>query len=420
MSEAANQENHPAVSRKNRLAGAEVALLTGGIALFLVLLYVMRDLLNPPLIALAALIMLGPLRKHTAVRSLLLSGAFLLVLWLLTKLSPVLFPFVLAYLLAYLFNPVVATLHTRFRVPRWASALVATILVVGLVVLILLQLIPSLVSQLAILAERILGSVSNLQTWLLESPALTQFEAVGLIDKQEFISRLTGFIQEQAGNLAGSIPNTVQTVIRSLSSLIGILSILAFIPVLLFYTLKDYLVLKENLINLFPTLGGRREYLVKAGSVVGNYVRGQLIISAIAATLVSVTLVLFGIPFALLIGLLAGLLNMIPNLGILITYSIGLLITLIFGDPWLLQSIIVFLVLLGESFLEQSVLTPNILGQQVGLHPVLILLSLFVFGYLMGLFGLLIAVPSTALLVTAYQAFRDELTLELIPLKANR
>jgi predicted PurR-regulated permease PerM len=207
--------------------------------------------------------------------------------------------------------------------------------------------------------------------------------------------------------------------VRSITSLLGLLTTIALVPVLLFYTLKDYPQLRKRIVKLFPTFGGQRDYLVHAGSIVGDYLRGQITISAIAATLVSVALILFGVPFALLIGLLTGLLNMIPNLGIMFTYFIGVLIALIFGDPWYIDAIIVLAVLMGESFLEQSVLTPNILGQRLGLHPVVILLSLFIFGYFLGLFGLLIAVPATALIVAAYRTYQDDLTLELAPQDAN-
>jgi predicted PurR-regulated permease PerM len=119
----------------------------------------------------------------------------------------------------------------------------------------------------------------------------------------------------------------------------------------------------------------------------------------------------FDIPFWLLIGLLAGLLNLIPQIGALITMVVGALVALILGS-WV-KAVIVIAVLLGESLLEQSVLTPNILSYQVGLHPLLVLFSLLVFGTLLGVFGLLIAVPVTAILMTGYRAFREELTLDL-------
>jgi predicted PurR-regulated permease PerM len=90
---------------------------------------------------------------------------------------------------------------------------------------------------------------------------------------------------------------------------------------------------------------------------------------------------------------------------------IGALVALVLGS-WV-KAVIVIAVLLGESLLEQSVLTPNLLSYQVGLHPLLVLFSLLVFGTLLGIFGLLIAVPVTTILVAGYRAYREELTLDL-------
>ena len=95
----------------------------------------------------------------------------------------------------------------------------------------------------------------------------------------------------------------------------------------------------------------------------------------------------------------------------LIETIVGGSVAFILGG-WL-KAVVTILVLLGQSFLEQSVLTPNILSYQVGLHPLLVLFSLLTFGTFLGIFGLLIAVPLTAILITAYRAYREELTLEL-------
>ena len=139
--------------------------------------------------------------------------------------------------------------------------------------------------------------------------------------------------------------------------------------------------------------------------------RCQAAISSIAAFNVFVFLTIFGVPFPLLIGLLAGALNLIPNVGVIITNVLGVGIALIFGTP--VDALVVVLVLFGQQILEATILSPNIMSHQVGLHPVLVILSLLLFGATMGFFGLLIAVPLTALLVTFYTTYREEMTLDL-------
>jgi predicted PurR-regulated permease PerM len=337
----------------------------------------------------------------------MLSGGVLLLLWTMTKLSRILIPFAGVYLLAYLINPVVRGLKARFRTPRWVSSLFITGLVVGTFALLVLILAPSVADQLEVLSDRLVKGVGELRSWLASSAILDTLANTGLIDKQEALQQIQALVQRQARRL----PEAVEGVASSLGSVLGVLTLVALVPVLLFYTLRDYPDIQESLTELFPTAGGRRDYLVQAGGIVGQYLRGQLMISSIAAFNVSLLLFLFDVPFWLLIGLLAGLLNFIPQLGAIITMIIGGFVAFVLGG-WVKATVVVA-VLVGQSFLEQSVLTPNILSYQVGLHPLLVLFSLLTFGFFLGIFGLLIAVPLTAILVTAYRAYREELTFEL-------
>lgn len=391
----------------------QTTLLAGGLILFLVLLYEMREFLNPPLVAVAITLMLWPLRHVRVVKTVFVAAGFLLLMWFLDELSAILIPFVTVYLLAYLFNAPVTLAEERFGMPRWGSSIVATALLIGIFSLFIFLIVPSVVGQFEVLARHLLDAIGGLRQWLQTTTLLDRLAETGVINKQEVISQLTTFVQEQATNLASSIPEGVQRVLSSISTLLAIITIATVMPVVHYYTLKDYPVITARLVELFPTFGGRRDYLVKASGIVGNYLRGQLLISAIAAFNVSVALILLDMPFALLIGLIAGVLNMIPNIGIVVTNVVGVLIALIFGDPWFVDVVKVLGVLLSQSLLEQAVLTPNIMSHQVGLHPVLIILSLFVFGYFMGAIGLLIAVPMTALIMTFYKSYRDQMQLEL-------
>lgn len=402
----------------------ETILMVGGLALFLSMLFAMGLAegegwyLSPLLLATAGMLLLWPLREERAARTVLLAGGTLLLVWLLEVLGGVLLPFVIVFILASLFNPLVALLQGRFRIPRWISSLMVTSLVLGLLSLIVFQLVPSLIGQVETLAQRAFEGVDSVQEWLATTSVLDGFEQAGLLDRDELVEEFALSVQGMTDSLAENLPNLAQNLIGYFSSLMGLFISIGIIPVALYYLLKDYPHITRRLVELFPTFGGRRDYLVEATEVVGSYLRGQLMISAIAAFNVTVALLLFDllffdIPFALLIGLLAGLLNMIPSIGAIITDIVGVLLAVVFGDPWLLTALVIFGVLMAQNVLEQSILTPKILSQQVGLHPVLILLSLFVFGYFLGLLGLIIAVPVTALIMTTYKAYRHELTLEL-------
>ncbi len=388
-------------------------MAVGGLALFLVLLYEMevppRDgsFLNPPLVALAGVILLWPLRKRPAVQALLVSGGTLLLLWILDTVSGILIPFVAVYLLAYLLNPVVTHLHERRGIPRWASSLTTTLLAVGALVLFFFVVAPNLVGQLDSLSQRLITAVEEVRAWLGTTNIIERVAEASGLSKQRLLDQGAALIEQQVEQL----PSTIEDLMQSVGSVLGALTLVALVPVLLFYTLKDYPRIRDALIALSPTANGRRDYLLKAGGIVGRYLRGQLIISGIATLNVSVALYLFDVPFWLLIGLLTGVLNFIPNIGALINTGVGALLAFAFSG-WVSAAVVVG-VLLGQYTLEQSLLTPNVMQYQVGLHPVLVLFSLLVFGSFMGAFGLFVAVPTTAILVTGYRAYSEELTLDL-------
>jgi predicted PurR-regulated permease PerM len=396
-----------------RTPAFETVLLAGGFVLLLVLLYEMQTWLNPPVLAAAGVLLLWPVRDTAAVRAIFLSGGLLLALWFFAELSNVLIPFVLAYLLAYLFNPAVSWAERRLKLPRWASALAVTFLALGVVALVLLALIPSIIGQVEALGERLLSSVADLREWLATTQLLDDLEARGLLDKDDLLAQISVAIQEQTQAITQGIPETARGIVGQIGTFLAVFTVVSMVPVLLFYTLKDYPKITQSIIELFPTRGGRRDYLSQASAIVGSYLRGLMTISAIAGFNVGLALYLLDVPFALLLGLLAGLLNMVPTIGATITAVIGVFVAAIFGDPWYMDVVWVLVVLLGQGLLEQSVLSPNILSYQVGVHPVLILLSLFAFGYFLGFFGLLIAVPLTAVLITAYRASKDAWTLDL-------
>ncbi|MEZ4699921.1 MAG: AI-2E family transporter [Rhodothermales bacterium] len=394
------------------LSGAEMLLFAGGTLIFLVLLYHMQAILNPAILSGACVILLWPIRRHKIVHAILLSGGFLLLVWFFVTLSGVLLPFVSVYIFAYLFDPVVTYLHRRYGVHRGVSSLFVTLMIVSVVALLGLFLIPNVLNQLDTIANHVTTGLRELRAWLLTSP-LVNYAVPGDAEKEALAGRLTQSIQSYTRAWTERIPSNVGEMMQSIGPVFNVLMIALVMPVILFYMLKDYRHIKTGIIQLLPLVGGQRTYLKKVSSIVGNYLRGQLTISVIGSIIVTVALMIAKVPFALLIGLIAGMLNMIPNLGAIITNMVGICIALVFGDRGLLDVVLVVTILLGQSLLEQAVLVPRILSHHVGLHPVLILFSLFVFGALMGVLGLFVAVPAMALIATVFQTYQGRVTFDL-------
>jgi predicted PurR-regulated permease PerM len=387
------------------------ALLLGGLVAFFFLLIELSGVMNPLLLATAATVLVWPMREHPMARSLLLAGGLVLLWWLLMVTGEVLLPFAVVYLLAYLLDPPVSAAYRRWNIPRWASSLALTLVAVGALVAVFVFLVPNVVVRVEELVAGLLESLSHAQEWIMESTLVAYLDEADLIAREELEARLTSVLPEQIGGLVAQIPVALEALTRSVSAIIALIVTVTLIPVLLFYTLRDFPTIERNLIGLFPKVDGSRDYLQQVGHIVGSYLRGQLAISLIAAFNVGVLLAIFGVPFPLLIGLLAGALNLIPNVGVIITNVLGVGIAFIFGTP--VDALVVVLVLFGQQILEATILSPNIMSHQVGLHPVLVILSLLLFGATMGFFGLLIAVPLTALLVTFYKTYREEMTLNL-------
>lgn len=397
----------------SRAVVLEAVLALSGAALLLLLLLTLRPFLSPLLLGLAAAILLWPLHKHRTVQAVYLVLVLLLVLWLFHRAMGVLAPFIVAYLLAYAFAPVAGYLNDRFRVPRWLSAIVFVILILGLIALIGILLIPQVIGQLQQLSTDLVALISDVPAWIESSTWLDRLDKRGLVSTADLQEQLQSLLDDNVAALLERIPSVLRGALQSINTLLGLITLLAVVPVVLFYCVRDFHRINEAVIAYLPTYHGGRPYLERINEVVGDYLRGQLLISSIAALNVGFWLTLFDVPFSLILGALAGVLNLIPQIGAILTNVFASVVALAFGDPIWADLLVVQIVLLGQSLLESAVLTPNIMSQQVGLHPVLIIVALFVFGSLLGLVGFLVAVPATALLVTLLEAYRDTLRFDL-------
>ena len=393
-----------------RTVAFQVLLLLGGLAALFVLLVTVDAQLGPFWVAVAGVALLWPIRHHRAAQAVLWAGGLSFGAYVLGQLGGVLAPFIAVFVAAYLLDPAVSWAQRR-GIPRWASTLALTLVVVGGVAVALVLLVPMLVQQVQDLATQAVELVLRAPRWVAQSDALAEAERAGLLDREAIVDQVTTFLPEQIEAALARIPDFVAGLFRQIGAVIGIVTTTALIPVLLFFCLKDYPQLSDSLVRLLPRYEGERDYLERAAGVFGSYVRGQLTISAASAVLVAVPLVLFGVPYSLLLGLMAGLLNMIPSLGSVLTYVLGVTLMLAFGT--FTDVLIVLGVLAGQAVIEQSLLTPNIMSQQVGLHPVVILLALFVCGALFGLLGLILAVPAAALVAGVVRARHEALVIDL-------
>ena len=324
-------------------------------------------------------------------------AVLLVVAVLLYLLSPILMPFLVSAALAYLGDPLVDRLERlklgRFRLPRTAAvSLVFLVFVLALLVL-LVVLVPQLEAQISALLKKAPGYLEwlrvNVIPWLRER---LQIEG-GLTDLGMLRDALSQHWQQAGGIVTGALG----TVSKSGLALLGWMANILLIPVITFYLLRDWDHIIAGLRDLLPResastwLGLARE----SDEVLSAFLRGQMAVMA-ALSLIYVTgLWAVGLDFALLIGLLAGIVSFVPYLGLIVGILLaGIASVLQYQGPdGLLGVAAVFVV---AQLLEGSVLTPKLVGDRIGLHPVAVIFAVMAGGQIYGFFGILLALPVAA------------------------
>jgi predicted PurR-regulated permease PerM len=330
------------------------------------------------------------------VRVLILVVSLALAILVVYQLRAVLTPFFVALTLAYLLDPAVQGLE-RLRLPRSAACILVLLAVVGLITALLLVLYPTVRLQLEILAAEIPHYLTTLQEWL--TPLIKR---VSQMDPSRVRSLLQEVLQRFEG-LPLQILQTLSTVVVSaLASLGGILTLalnLFVIPVATFYFLRDF----GHMRTAFPTFlpVSYRQWimdkLAEIDRLLSGFVRGQLLVALILMGLYTIGLTLVGTPSSVLFGILSGVANIVPFMGLVVGFLPTLILTFLRYHDWQhpLGVVAVFAVV---QVIEGNIVSPKIVGERLGLHPVVVILAVLVGGQLFGFLGILLAVPTTAVI----------------------
>ncbi|MDH5670663.1 MAG: AI-2E family transporter [Myxococcales bacterium] len=318
--------------------------------------------------------------------------AVALVYLLRNVLSPVFF----ALLLAYFLDPAVDRLE-RAGLPRAAGIVVLLVGALGGLVLFLLLALPTVAADLMALARQLPRALERLLFQL--SPWL---EARGLAlpdSGAEALASLELELRDLAPKAVGPLQSFMRGLVGGTASALGALAGALMVPILAFYLLQDFDRIVEAVRQLLPA--GSRASIVamtrEVDTVLGQFVRGQLMVMAILAALYAVGYWLVGVPLALPIGVVAGLLSFIPYVGGGLALGLALLMVALHftGLPQVLAVVGVYAAI---QLLEGFVITPRIVGEQLGLAPIWVLFSLMVGGDLFGFLGVMLALPGAAVI----------------------
>ena len=376
----------------------------------------------------------------TAVAALAGVSVILLTGWsaihIFVSLKAVLTPIAIAGVLAYLLTPVVAIL-CRWKIPRTWAVIIVFIFFSGGVTLIGLTVAPALEHQGSIFASRIPAYSQSISSLAKESASQLQKLAAlkasaphrnsPLEDLSpesikmygfELVNQSLSWVQEQLPTIASSVGSFLQSSIGGVFGLLGFLLSLVLVPVFLFFFLLEAPAMADNWSRYLPMRASPLKVeIVSLFNEINDYLihffRGQLLVSMIDGVIVGLCLFIFvRLDFAFLIGLMVGILCLIPYLGMALCLIPAMLIALAqYGDLW--HPFYVLLIFTLANWLEGIFISPKIIGSSVGLHPMTVIISVLAWTVILGgLLGALLAVPLTATIKVVLRRYFWDLPVE--------
>jgi len=305
----------------------------------------------------------------------------------------ILAPFLAGLAVAYLLDPLVDRLEAK-RLSRTVATLLVLALFLGLLVGALVLLTPLIYTQLAALVGRIPDYVDAVRTAV--APVLEQLQAK-LTDDQ--VQRLRSAAGEYAGDVVAWLGRVLGGLWSGGLALFNLISLAVIMPLVAFYMLRDWDRIVAWIDGLVPrdAVATVREQAAEIDLRLAGFVRGQATVCLLLGTLYGIGLTVVGLEFGLVVGLGAGLVSFVPYLGTAVGLIAGLGLAFAQFSDWL-PILLVALVFGVGQVLEGFVLTPNLVGDRVGLHPAWVLFALMAGGALFGFTGVLLALPAAAVI----------------------
>jgi predicted PurR-regulated permease PerM len=376
-------------------------LLVAAVLLLGALCVAIYPSLSPFVLLGGLLFLLYPFRAAPVPRRLMQLGVLFFAVWFVSSILGILAPFLIAFLIAYVLNPLVRELERR-RIPRWASSLVLVVLLIGLVATVGIYVVPVAIEQLQVVTQRA-GALADEVGHAIESGSLFDVLARFGISpekaREALVQHITPRLEEVLRRLFEALFGLVTGVTTIAQQILNIV----IVPFVLFYLLKDFPLILHRTAMLVPALS-RERFVAMAGradALMGRYFRGAIAVALIQGTISACVLWLIGVQYAVVLGIMTSVLNFVPYVGLIVSLVVASIVALFSGGAIGTKVLLVIMLYLSQKLLEGTILAPKIIGTQVGLHPVVLILCLLVFGYFLGFVGLLIAVPASALLIAA-------------------
>lgn len=314
---------------------------------------------------------------------------------LLYLLAPVLTPFLVAAVLAYIGDPLVDRLEER-KLSRTLSVVTVFVILSLIALLLLLILVPMLERQVSLLISKL----PQYLQWLQQTAIPYISERLGFDGPLLDIAAIQESLRESWQQAGGAVKGIVGVLSKSGVTILAFMANMVLIPVVTFYMLRDWDILVERVHELIPR---RYEVMVvklarSSDEVLGAFLRGQLTVMLALGIIYSTGLSIVGLELALLIGMMAGVVSFVPYLGFIVgIVAAGIAAVMQFQE--LMPLLYVAIVFGIGQMIEGMVLTPLLVGEKIGLHPVAVIFAVLAGGQLFGFFGILLALPVAAVVM---------------------
>jgi len=341
------------------------------------------------------------MKRRIFIAVLAVSTAALAILW-----SSALIPFVIGLITAYLLDPLVGYAQHKLKMQRLPALLLVFVLFLLLFLFIFMSIVPLLIQGVSAITYT-LGSNRDAISGFIED-SINWFDGLELpIDHEALMSKVVSELENFLTQLFSAISLLVLSVIESIPLLI-------IIPLIVFYLLKD----KERIFTVLKRyIRDENEARIYAffkdiDSRLGGYLKGQFLLSVLVTIITFIALLIFGTPYALLIALANGILNIIPYFGPVIGAVPAVVLDLIhFSSTGHLVAIIIFFVVMN--ILVSALISPKIFASATNLHPILVLLAIFIGSHAMGMIGMIVAVPLAIVAQTLIRAVFEKYIKEI-------
>ena len=344
--------------------------------------------------------------QDRTLKRILIIGGLALFLWILYLLKPVVIPFIIAFFIAYLFSPLVDRLQ-KIGLPRWFSIGTVFIGIGVAVTMAFWYIVPLIWKQLVIARDSIPVGInwinSTFLPWVSNTFNVEQME----IDTNHMSTIVMDYIQTNYST--DSLQAMALRVAQSGLNFIQVGGTVVLIPIIAFYFLLDWRRMLGSLRRLIPRPYEKTtlEIATECHSVLGAFVKGQFLVMILLGIVYAVGLQLIGLDVGLIIGMIAGLASIIPYLGFAVGIVAAVIATLLqFGVDWMQLALVLVVFMIGQG-VEGYVLQPFLLGDKIGLSPVAVVFAVLAGAQLAGFLGMLIALPVAAVIVVLLRHARD-------------